>query len=93
MPKIIFEHIFYCKNVSKEKFKSVIFFYLKCTKPIKNCILCIADRQTLRNFPQINLIVIGLTPLHMQMHIQIILLHNNFISEPIFISSGTFSEF
>ena len=49
---------------------SFLFFYLKCTKPKHFCIVCIAECQTLKIFPQIclnfNLKVFGLPPLHTQ---------------------------
>ena len=38
-----------------KKYKLII-FHLKCTKPKKNCIVCIAEHQTLKMIPQICLI-------------------------------------
>ena len=72
MPENNFEYgFFHCKKCPGKKSKMVI-FHLKCTKPKPNCIVCIAERQTLTGnyFPKICLIfnfkVFGLPPLHMQ---------------------------
>ena len=56
------EGFFYCKIASKGsdyflgKKSKLIIFHLNCTKPKQNCIVCIADCQTLKISPQICLI-------------------------------------
>ena len=57
-------------NYFPRKKSKLIIFHLKCTKPKQNCIVCIAEHQTLKIIPQIRLIfnfqVYGLPPLHMR---------------------------
>ena len=89
-------HVFvmHCENVSKgsnyfSRKKYNLIFHLKCAKLKQNCIVYIAESQTLENIPWIcsifNFNVFGLPPLHMQKGLyKIIFGHKCFISEQIF---------
>ena len=78
-----------------EKKSKLVIFHLKCTKPKQNCIVCIAEHQTLKTIPQIRLIFIWITSLaHAKGIFKIIFGHNYFTSEPIFkIFAALFTTF
>ena len=71
--KVILDRAFSIVNISKGSnyFPGKIKIdHLKYTRPNQNCIVCLAEHQTLKIIPQIRLIfnfqVYGLPPLHIQ---------------------------